>query len=86
MKRNQQTLHVFIINQSKAIAIIKDEIIELEDGRFKSIKFRHTYYNRSDFMMTIDEVKEYLMVRHKYFGELDNLMSEIWIGQRISSW
>jgi hypothetical protein len=77
MKRNQQTLQVFIVKQSSAISIIKDEVIYLENNRFKSIKFRHTYYDRSDFMTTIDEVKEYLKVKYKYSGELDNLISEI---------
>ena len=77
MKRNQQSFHVFVIKQSAAISIIKDEVIEIENNRFKSIKFRHTYYDRSDFMTTIEEVQSHLRAKYKYFGDLNNIISEI---------
>jgi hypothetical protein len=76
MKSNKEFIHVFVIKKAEAISIIKDEVIEIYDNRYKSIKFRHTYYDRSDFLISIEEVKAYLAEHYKYTGTLEYLISE----------
>ena len=76
MKSNKAFKHVFVIKKAETISIIKDEVIEIYDNRYKSIKFRHTYYNRSDFLITIEEVRAYLAENYKYAGTLEYLISE----------
>lgn len=76
MKRDKEFKHVFVIKQAETISIIKDEVVEIFDNRFKSIKFRHTYYDRSNFLTSIDELKVYLAEKYKYDGTLEYLISE----------
>jgi len=42
------------------MGIIEDDIIEIKPDRFKSIKFRHTYYQIGDFVLTMEEVLDFI--------------------------
>ncbi len=58
-------LHVFITKNFKTSGVIEDDIVEIEPGRFKSIKFRHTYYRTGDFVLTMDEVLDFIKTQKK---------------------
>jgi len=52
--------HVFVTKNCKTMGIIEDDIIEIKPDRFKSIKFRHTYYQIGDFVLTMEEVLDFI--------------------------
>jgi hypothetical protein len=37
--------------------IYRDEVVKVNEDRFKSIKFRHTYYATADFCFTMEAAK-----------------------------
>ena len=76
MKRKKETSRqVFIIDKLEINAVVKDEIIEISENRYKSLKFRHTYYKSCDFMTSIDEVKEYLKSKYGHLNISEYLPS-----------
>ena len=48
---------VFISKDYETVGIIQDEVVAIGDGRYKSIKFRHTYYTGTDFNYTLAEAE-----------------------------
>lgn len=55
---------VFVAKNFKIAGIYQDEIIKIGEDKFRSIKFRHTYYTPEDFNYSLEEAEEY--VSQKY--------------------
>lgn len=48
---------VFIAKDYETTGIIKDEVVAIGDHKYKSIKFRHTYYDETDFNYSMEEAE-----------------------------
>lgn len=46
---------VFVVKDNVTYEIHQDEVIETEPGKFKSVKFRHTFYKSGEFFFTRSE-------------------------------
>jgi len=47
-----QSKTVFVVKNYDTDGIFEDEVLEQGNRKFKSIKFRHTYYKADDFFYT----------------------------------
>lgn len=48
---------VFIAKDYETTGIIKDEVVSIGEHKYKSIKFRHTYYEEADFNYSLEEAE-----------------------------
>jgi len=64
ISRKQEALIVFVAKNFETAGIYQDEIIKVGEDRFRSIKFRHTYYTPADFNYSLEEAEKY--VTQKY--------------------
>ena len=55
---------VFVAKNFETTGIYQDEIVKIGDDRFKSIKFRHTYYTMADFNYSLEEAEEYISQKY----------------------
>ena len=55
---------VFVAKNFETAGIYQDEIVKIGDDRFKSIKFRHTYYTMADFNYSLEEAEEYISQKY----------------------
>ena len=63
---------VYVVKNHKTYEVIIDEIIEVSDNSFKSIKFRHTFYKTGDFFSSRPEALEYCRVKKLRDNERGN--------------
>lgn len=60
----EKPLIVFVSKDFKTAGIYQDMVIKVAEDKFKSIKFRHTYYNQGDFNFTLEEAEQYVVNSH----------------------
>jgi hypothetical protein len=58
--KNKDTRFVFVAKNLETAGVIEDEVVKVGDDKFKSIKFRHTYYTESDFSKDLHEIENYI--------------------------
>jgi hypothetical protein len=63
-KTTEPILTVYLAKTFEATGVIQDEIVKIGDDRFKSLKFRHTYYRSSDFKYTFEDMKQYIFEKY----------------------
>jgi hypothetical protein len=64
VQSTSKSFKVFIAKDYETAGIIQDEVVEIGDRKYKSIKFRHTYYNETDFNYSLAEAEAF--VNEKY--------------------
>jgi len=63
---------VFVIKDYMTYDIQADEIIETETDRFKSVKFRHTFYKTGEFFFSRAEAFAYCRLKNRDNNLMDN--------------
>lgn len=57
VQSTNQSIKVFIAKDYETSGIIQDEVVAIGDNKYKSIKFRHTYYDETDFNYSLAEAE-----------------------------
>jgi hypothetical protein len=52
-----KSIKVFIAKDYETAGIIQDEVVAIGENKYKSIKFRHTIYNETDFNYSLAEAE-----------------------------
>jgi hypothetical protein len=55
---------VYVSKNFELSGIYQDEVIQIDTDKYKSIKFRHTYYTSADFNFSLKDTEKF--VRQKY--------------------
>ena len=55
---------VFVAKNFETAGIYQDEIIQIGENRYRSIKFRHTYYTPGDFNYSLEEAEQYISQKY----------------------
>jgi len=55
---------VFVAKNFKTAGIYQDEIVQVGENRYRSIKFRHTYYTPADFNYSLEEAEQYISQKY----------------------
>ncbi|KAA5534636.1 hypothetical protein F0919_08445 [Taibaiella lutea] len=53
-------IKVFIAKDYETAGIIQDEVVAIGENKYKSIKFRHTIYNETDFNYSLAEAEAFV--------------------------
>ncbi len=64
LQMKSKSFTVFVAKSFETLGIYQDEIIQIGEDRYRSIKFRHTYYTLADFNYSLEEAEQY--ISHKY--------------------
>lgn len=64
ISRTKETITVFIAKNFETAGIYQDEIIQIGEDRFRSIKFRHTYYKPADFNYSLEEAEQFISQKY----------------------
>lgn len=64
MSSRNNTMIVYVSKNFELSGIYQDEVIQIDTDKYKSIKFRHTYYTSADFNFSLKDTEKF--VRQKY--------------------
>jgi hypothetical protein len=55
-----KSIKVFIAKDYETAGIVQDEVVAIGENKYKSIKFRHTYYDETDFNYSMAEAEAFI--------------------------
>ena len=62
IRENPEKINELLKRRNPNLSI--DEVIQIDTDKYKSIKFRHTYYTSADFNFSLKDTE--IFVRQKY--------------------
>lgn len=63
-KKKIDKIQVFVSGKFATHGIYEDQIVSVGEDRFRSTKFRNTYYTSSDFHLSKEASEEFIMQKY----------------------
>jgi len=60
VQSTSKPIKVFIAKDYETAGIVQDEVVAIGENKYKSIKFRHTYYDETDFNYSLAEAEAFV--------------------------